>query len=51
MRIILGFGVVEDRIKANIARRKAVEEKRNEAQSFLADIAKAHVKSKNILVL
>jgi hypothetical protein len=38
MRIILGFGVNEDRIAANIARRKAVAEKRDEAQAFLANI-------------
>jgi hypothetical protein len=37
MRII-GFGINEDRIRANVARRKAIEDKRDEAQDFLADI-------------
>ena len=40
MRIVRGMGVIEDRIKANIARRKAVAEKRDEAQSFLANVGK-----------
>jgi hypothetical protein len=40
MRIVRGRGVIEDRIKANIARRKAVAEKRDEAQSFLENIGK-----------
>ena len=40
MRIIRGVGVNEDRIAANVARRKAVAEKRDEAQAFLANIAK-----------
>jgi len=39
MRII-GFGINEDRIRANVARRKAVEDKRDEAQDFLAKLAK-----------
>jgi hypothetical protein len=34
-----GSGINEDRIKANIAQRKAVAEKRDEAQSFLSNIA------------
>jgi len=38
MRII-GFGINEDRIRANIARRKAIEDKRDEAQAFLSNIA------------
>jgi len=34
-----GSGINEDRIKANIAKRKAVAEKRDDAQSFLSNIA------------
>ena len=39
MRII-GFGINEDRIRANVARRKAIEDKRDEAQAFLKSIGK-----------
>jgi len=38
MRIYLGRGVNEDRIKANVARRKELQDKRDKAQDFLADI-------------